>query len=90
MYLDEGEGWNAAGLASFAAPDGVECVRAVFEDGDETTGDWAKSSFPLSTADLGRVAELRSAMDYAMRQAAGGGSDGGSLALAADGESLIR
>lgn len=24
MYLDEGEGWNAAGLASFAAPDGVE------------------------------------------------------------------
>ena len=61
---------------------------AVAEDGDEKTGDWAKSSFPLSTADLGRVAELRSAMDYAMRQAAGGGSDGGSLA--ADGESLIR
>lgn len=95
MYLDEGEGWNAAGLASFAAPDGVEragagAVRAVFEDGDGTTGDWARSSFPLSTADLGRVAELRSAMDYAMRQAAGGGSDGGSLALAADGESLIR
>lgn len=69
MYLEEGEGWNAAGPGVLGATDGVDVGRAV-DDGDEKTGEGARWSFPISTADLERVAELRSAMDYAMRQAA--------------------